>query len=279
MRPRSRSLLLSASLRRRRRQLRPWTRSARHIEARGGYEKLKSIQTIKITRTVATPFNDITVVIYRRRPQLYRVDQTPAGQAASVRGVNADAAWDTAPGGAMTLRAAPAAAETRDLDADFDGLLVDWKAKGHAVALEGRASLTGGDAHKLKVTTRSGAVRYIYLDVETCLDRRHTGVLRLAPNRQMDFVMDFGGWRSVDGVRFPFDISEDRTGNEPSVSYAAYTEKIELNLPMEDALFATRRAAGCPDLLSQPQHRSIGSSSPVTCPSARQTGMPELEAV
>jgi hypothetical protein len=82
-------------------------------------------------------------------------------------------------------------------------------------------------------------VRYIYLDATTYLDRRHTGVHNLAPNRQMDFVMDLGGWRSVDGVMFPFDIGEDRTGREPSVSYAAYTEKIELDVPMDDALFAT----------------------------------------
>ena len=60
----------------------------------------------------------------------------------------------------------------------------------------------------------------------------------------MDFVMDFGGWRSIDGVMFPFDISEDRTGPEPSVSYATYTEEIELNVPMDDALFATPSGAG-----------------------------------
>ena len=107
------------------------------------------------------------------------------------------------------------------------------------MTFEGQEALTGAETYKLKVTTKSGAVRYIYLDTTTYLDRRHTGVLNLAPNRQMNFVMDFGGWRSVDGVMFPFDIGEDRTGPEPSVSYATYTEKIELNVPMDDALFAT----------------------------------------
>ena len=77
---------------------------ARHIAARGGYEKLRSVQTIKITRTVATPFNDFKVVLYKKRPQLFRVEQTPPGQQPPpVRGVNADAAWDTAPGGQTTL--------------------------------------------------------------------------------------------------------------------------------------------------------------------------------
>jgi len=216
---------------------------ARHIAARGGYEKLRSVQTIKITRTVATPFNDFKVVIYKKRPQLFRAEQTAPKQPTGGRGVNPEAAWDTAPGGRTTLRTAEAASEMRDLEADFDGLLVDWKAKGHTVTLEGKAALPGAETYKLKVSTRSGAVRYIYLDSTTWLDRRHTGVLNLAPDRQLDFVMDFGGWRSVDGVMFPFDISEDRTGREPSVSYATYTEKIELNVPMEDALFATPAGA------------------------------------
>ena len=127
---------------------------ARHIAARGGYEKLRSVQTIKITRTVATPFNDFKVVLYKKRPQLIRVEQSPPGQPPAVRGVNADTAWDTAPGGRSTLRTAPASAEARDLDADFDGLLVDWKAKGHTVTFEGQEALTGAQTYKLKVTTK-----------------------------------------------------------------------------------------------------------------------------
>ena len=151
------------------------------------------MQTIKITRTVATPFNDFKVVLYKKRPQLFRAEQTPPGQPPAVRGVNADAAWDTAPGGRSTLRTAPASAEARDLDADFDGLLVDWKAKGHTVTFEGKEALPGAETYKLKVTTKSGAVRYIYLDTTTCLDRRHTGVLNLAPEPADEFRHGFRG--------------------------------------------------------------------------------------
>ncbi len=211
---------------------------ARHIATRGGYDKLKAIQTIEITRTVAAQFSDVKVVISRKRPQLYRVDQMTQAGVASARGVNADAAWDTAQG-RTTIRSAALAAESRELDADFDGWLVDWREKGHTVSLEGKETLPGGEAYKLKVTTRSGAVRYVFLDTTTFLDRRHMGVLNLTQERQMNVVIDFSGWRSVDGVMFPFDISEDRTGKEPTVSYATYTEKITLNVPMNDDRFAT----------------------------------------
>ena len=214
---------------------------ARHVEARGGAEKLKAIQTIKITRTVATPFTDLKVIIYRKRPQLYRVEQGPAtgGAALIPRAINADAVWDTGPGGKITTRPDAAAAEARDLDADFDGLLVDWQQKGHTVTLEGKETLPGGgDTYKLNVTTKSGAVRTVYLDATTYLDRRHTGLLNLPGGRQFSTSVDFGGWKEVNGVKFPFDISEERTGKEPVQSYVMYTEKIEVNIPMDDGLFA-----------------------------------------
>src|SRR5688572_18995435 len=91
---------------------------AKHVEARGGRQKLKAIQTIKITRTVATPFSDVRVILYKKRPNLFRAEQGPVKSAAALtpRGVNAEAAWDTGPGGQVVKRPDDAAAEARDLD-------------------------------------------------------------------------------------------------------------------------------------------------------------------
>jgi hypothetical protein len=212
---------------------------ARHVEARGGYEKLKALQTVRITRTVATPFSNVRVVIYKKRPQLYRTEQGPAGQPPIVRVINAEAAWDTAADGKTVMRAPQTAAEAREMDGDFDGLLVDWKQKGHRLALEGRETLTAGETFKLKLTTRTGLMRYVYLDATTYLERRQTGARTLPNNTTETFVMDFSNWRTIDGVTFPFNIDEDRTGPQVTQSFAIYTEKIELNVPLEDALFAT----------------------------------------
>jgi hypothetical protein len=211
---------------------------ARHIEARGGNDKLKAIQTIKITRTVATAFGKVRVVISRKRPYLYRVEQGPVQAAPAVsRGISADVAWDIV-GGKAVSRTAAAFAEARDLDGDFDGLLVDWKEEGHTVTYEGKEKLPFGEAHKLKVATRSGAERTIYLDASSFLERRQTGVLNLPGGRRFDVVIDYDNYREVAGVTFPYDITEERTGKEPVQSLAIYTESIEVNVPMDDGLFA-----------------------------------------
>ena len=211
---------------------------AKHVAARGGYDKLRAVQTIKITRTVATPFSKLKVVIYKKRPNLFRAEQTSPNQPMVPRGINAEAAWDTVQG-RVAVRPAPAAAETRDIDGDFDGLLVDWKDKGHTVTFEGKEPVSGADAYKLKVTTKAGAVRYVYLDAKAYLERRQTGQVVLANNRRENTVIDFSNYKAIDAVQFPFNIDEDRTGPQIAQSFATYTEKIELNVPMDDALFAT----------------------------------------
>ena len=225
---------------------------AKHIQARGGYDKLKAIQSIKMTRTVATPFTNVQLIVYKKRPNLARYEQTPKGQTTTTaRGINADAAWDTLAGGKIATRPDKVALEAREVDADFDGLLVDWKEKGHTVTLEGTEPYAGSQAYKLKVTTKGGFVRDVFIDTKSFMEIGVSGTSLLP---QMDpktkefrtqtqaFV--FGDFRDVNGVKFPFSIDEDRTGGPITQSFATYTEKIEVNVPMEDSLFAT--PAGAP---------------------------------
>jgi hypothetical protein len=220
---------------------------AKHIQARGGYDKIKAIQTIKMTRTVATPFTNVQLIVYKKRPNLLRFEQTPKGQTTSTaRGINAETAWDTAAGGKIVPRPEKVAIEGRETDADFDGLLVDWKEKGHTVTLEGTEAYAGSQAYKLKVTTKGGSVRHVFIDTKSFMEIGMTG-LSLLPQmdpktkefrtQQSSFV--FSDFRDVNGVKFPFSIDEERIGGPITQSFATYTDKIEVNVPMEDALFAT----------------------------------------
>jgi hypothetical protein len=216
---------------------------ARHIAARGGKERLAAVQTVKMTRTVASGIGTtLRVIVYKKRPALLRLEQGAAqpGAPTTPRGMNAEAVWDVVQG-KVVPRAPQLAAEAREVDGDFDGILVDWREKGHTVTPAGKESLPSGEAFKLSVTLKSGLTRTIYLDAKTYLDRRHTGVLNLPGGRRFDVIIDFDNWRDVEGVKFPFDITEERTGKEPVVTLVTYTEKIELNVPMDDALFATPR--------------------------------------
>ena len=91
----------------------------------------------------------------------------------------------------------------------------------------------------MTVTLKSGAVRHVYLDAATFLERKHVGTLTL-PSGKVPVVITFSDWRDVDGVKFPFAIDEERDSFPPQ-TFAIYTERIELNPPVDEALFAMPR--------------------------------------
>ena len=192
-----------------------WSRSTSPPAA--AIDKLKAIQTLKITRTVGTGIgNNVKVVIYKKRPQLYRGEQGPAhGRRAArparrqrERRVGHRAGQDRRRGRSRP-RQKPATS-TRD----FDGLLVDWKEKGHTVTFEGREKLPGGEAFKLKVKSeeRRRAHRLpgcVHVS-RAPADRRCSTLLN---GRKVERRDRLSNWRDVNGVKFPFDITEDRTGD------------------------------------------------------------------
>lgn len=207
---------------------------AKHIEARGGLAKLKAIESVRIERTVAAVFTDIDIVIYKKRPNFYRSEQKAKDSpTTTVRGFS-DTAWESA-GGKTTVREGAAPVEQREIDADFDGLLVDYREKGHRIALEGRRKLGPTDVFTLRVTMKSGAERVVYLDAATFLERRHEGTIELGPNRRVKTTIDYGDWREVNGVKFPFAIEEER--DAPGQTFVHYTKRIEVNVPMDETLF------------------------------------------
>src|SRR5438046_8415623 len=57
-------------------------------------------------------------------------------------------------------------------DAEIDGPLVDWKAKGSTLEYLGREDVDGTSAHKIKVVRKNGDVSFVYLDPDHFLEIR-----------------------------------------------------------------------------------------------------------
>ena len=207
---------------------------AKNIAARGGIEKIRAITSMRVTRTVGTPFSNVKVVMLRQRPHHLRIEQTPPGRPTTARIVTPMGAWDETPQG-WTARPAAIAAEALEIDADIDGFLIDYEQKGHRVEYAGLETVGGKPAHHLKVTLKSGAERHVYLDPATFLERRQTGSFILPNNTKVNVILDFSDWRDVAGVKFPFAIDEDRAA--AGQTYAIYVESIEVNVPLDAALF------------------------------------------
>ena len=117
---------------------------------------------------------------------------------------------------------------------DIEGPLVDWREKGHVVELVGREKLPGGEAFKLKVTLKGGAVRYDYVDVASRQIVR-SDVPRTIRGRAVQLENTFSDFREVGGLVFPH-VIETHVKDRPQVLRIA-VEKIELDPDLDDARF------------------------------------------
>src|SRR5436853_6772199 len=106
----------------------------KHLKAEGGLEKMKAIQSVRGTGTLKMGPMEAPITITKARPDQMRTDFT-------IQGMTGTQAYDGATGwavmpflGKKDPEKVPedALKEMKD-DADFDGPLVDYKAKGNKI--------------------------------------------------------------------------------------------------------------------------------------------------
>jgi len=141
---------------------------ASNLAARGGKDKIHAMRSIRETGTVTASGGRVARVVREiKRPGLFRLEFT-------FEGTKSVFAHDAGPDGRSRLckvssnprRCPPEADAAAGLDQrDIEGALVDWREKGHVVSLVGREKLPGGEAFKLKLVLKSGAIRYDFIDV------------------------------------------------------------------------------------------------------------------
>jgi hypothetical protein len=108
---------------------------AKHYEARGGLAKIKAVQSMRTTAKVAAGPMEIPLVIEAKRPASIRTDVTVQGKSI-ISAYDGKSGWTINPMQSAKKEAEPMTPEQlRDMEAqaDLDGPLVDWKAKGHKV--------------------------------------------------------------------------------------------------------------------------------------------------
>jgi len=119
-------------------------------------------------------------------------------------------------------------------EAEIDGPLVDWKAKGSTVEYLGTEDVDGTSAHKLKVVRKNGDVTFVYLDPDAFLEISKT-TQRVEQGAQVEVETDVGDYEKIAGVFLPFSIESGRKGDPDKQKIVI--EKAEPNISVDDASF------------------------------------------
>ncbi len=248
---------------------------AKNVQARGGMEKIKAVQSMKVTGKMVMGGGamEAPFVQLRRRPQDSRTEFTLQG----LTGVQAfdgkdGVAWSIMPFMGKKDPEAMPAEETKLVaeDADFDGPLVDWKSKGHQLEFVGKEQVEGADAWKLKLTRKSGNVDYLFFDVETGLQVKDESK-RTVRGTEIEAVTLLGDYKEVDGMPFPFSITAGMKDAPAEQQRKIVTEKIELNVPLADSLFRMPPTTAKPDSLKAAPADTAKAAAPPAKAKARAT--------
>jgi hypothetical protein len=220
----------------------------RNITARGGLQKWRDVQTLSWSGKLDAGGNNqrylhvkvpgiappppppqdpsvqvqLPFVFEMMRPRKSRLEIEFAGQTA-VQVYDGTQGWkvrpflnrhDVEPFTAAELDAAA-------VQADVDGALVDYAAKGTKVELDGVEQVEGRDAYRLKLTLKNQHVVHHWVDAQSFLDVKIEGTPRKLDGKTHAVAIFLRNYRPVNGLQIPHLI-------ETVVEGVKRTEKIQI---------------------------------------------------
>jgi outer membrane lipoprotein-sorting protein len=218
---------------------------AKNLKAKGGVERLKAVQGMRISGRVTLPNAqggmEIPMTIITKRPNRFRQESTVQGKKV-VAAFDGTRAWMINP---MTGSDAPSEIKGGPLDmvrqqADLDGPLVDYKAKGTTVETAGTDVVDGKKVYKLKVTPKTGPVVTLFLDAETGLESKTVmdvgqedgAPAGAQPMPALESI--FSNYQNVEGLMMPHTIQQKIGGQVIQINI----DKVELSPAVDDSVFA-----------------------------------------
>ena len=229
-------------------------------------------------RMTMGPGIEAPVSVEVKRPQHMRMEMQFQGMTA-IQAYDGTSGWMIMPFGGRTDPQPMSPDDVKDAEdmADMDGVLVDYKAKGHTVELVGKEKVEGTSVYKLKVTLKTGSVRYIFIDADSFLEIRNEG-RRKIQGMEMDTESTIGDYKEVGGLMLPHSLDQGAKGM-PMRQKLTLT-KIELNAQVDDAKF-TMPAAKKPEAAASPRSsfqsarsRPMSTSGGVAASSASASAAP-----
>lgn len=212
----------------------------RNIAARGGLAAWRAVQTLTMSghmdiggqKSMEVPFRS-----QMKRPRKLHFELDFQGQKA-VQTYDGVRGWKLRPylGRSDAEPYSPDEQRSAVEMQELDGPLIDYKAKGTQVALEGVEKVEGHDAYKLKLTLKNGSVRHDWIDAKSFLEVKIEGEPRRLDRRQHDVEIYYRDYRSVNGLMIPYVLETAVQGVKGT--HKMTIEKVEINSKIGDSAFA-----------------------------------------
>lgn len=219
----------------------------KNVAARGGLDAWRKIQTmvwIGHIESANAPSPSLPFAFELKRPNKTRFEIRSQNQL-SVRIYDGAHGWKVRPGGngmpQLQAYSADELSAARD-GGGIDGPLMDYQAKGVAVALDGRDEVEGRKAYRLSLTLPSGARHHVWIDAQNFLDIKYDRSARNSFGQTGTVAVFYRNYKTIDGLQIPSMI-ESGVGSG-KVTDKMVIDKVLLNPPLDDRMFAKPNLPG-----------------------------------
>ncbi|NMO14561.1 hypothetical protein HPC49_02280 [Pyxidicoccus fallax] len=197
----------------------------KHLKALGGRERLKAVKTLQVT-SISKEGNTLTrMSMQRARPNLMRYDKEKDGVTSS-KAFDGTQGW-SAEGSAAPQPVGKEKSAMMAEGAAFDDALLDPKARGTTLALDGVEEVNGAPAFKL-VLTRGANKETRFIDQKSFLEVKRTSA-GIHEGKAYNKTLSFSDYRSVDGIMMSHRVQWEGDGSkgEKVIQSARYDAPID----------------------------------------------------
>jgi hypothetical protein len=218
----------------------------KNVAARGGLDAWRKVTTMAWVGHIEAsnlPGGSLPFVFEFGRPNRTRFSVDPQGQP-SARIFDGRNGWKVRRSRDGSPDVQPYSAEDLKAAVDgqgFDGPLIDYRAKGIAVNLDGRDDVDGRPAYRLIVRLPSGASQHVWVDAETFLDLRSDRDSRDRAGRAGKVWLTYRDYRTVDGLQLPTLI--ETSGADGKAPDRMVIDRVFLNPALSEQAFAKPEVA------------------------------------
>ncbi|MEI8133837.1 MAG: hypothetical protein WCH46_02020 [bacterium] len=202
----------------------------KHIAAIGGSDAWKKITSVKVSGTVMAQGTEVNVSRTVVNKKGMRQDVTLMGMNGYTI-ITPTAGVSFMPFGGQQKPEAMTADDVKQFEDELDtqNELVDCKQKGHSLELMGKEDVEGTECYKIKLTTKGGNVKTLFIDPSNYYLIREIKKIK-ANGQEMENTINYSNFQKLpEGIVFPMNFG--------MVFGELTIKKVEINTKIDESIF------------------------------------------
>jgi outer membrane lipoprotein-sorting protein len=213
----------------------------KYLKAIGGADKWKKLESMIQTAKGEQQGFSFPITVTAMRPNLTKIEADVQGMKLIPQAYDGTVGWSLNPFAGGNEPTKMDEEMTKEMAKEkFEDDLIDYKTKGHTVALEGTEEAEGTKCFKIKLTLKEGSEKVYFIDVDNYIPIMIRQFATFGPNKGQASETVLGDYKEVEGMMMPHSIEQKAGGQTQAV---IKVEKIEINPKIDKAIFAFPAAA------------------------------------